>query len=321
MSLAPAASIIVINWNGAAYLRMCLDALLDQVTPEDEIIVVDNASTDGSEVLVAPYRPRVQLIANRRNLGYAGGANVGIQAAHGEVLILMNPDVRVHDGWLLALKQILTEETIAVAGCKLYYPDGETIQHAGGIIEFPMAVANHHGYRQQDDGRWDQVRDVDYVTGAAWALRRSSLEEVGLLDAGFHPAYYEEVDFCFRARAAGYRVVYEPRAVATHYEYAALGEESYHYLRYFHRHRLRFVLKHRGPQYFVDRLVPAEMTWLAQNLPAHPRHTFGSVYLDAMLACPRLLGDQQVVTMAQGDYTLASVLEALADLRHHVWIC
>jgi GT2 family glycosyltransferase len=299
------ASLIVINWNGAAFLAACLEALLEQVTAKDEIIVVDNDSTDHSIELVRARFPGVRVLCNRRNRGYAGGANTGLRAARGDALVLLNPDVEARAGWLAALKAALKDTQVGVAGCKLYYPGGDVIQHAGGITRFPQATADHHGYRQHDDGQWDQEREVDYVTGAALALRRDILDAVGFFDEGFYPAYYEEADYCFRARQAGYGVRYVPQAVATHHEHAALGEESYHYLRYFHRNRLRFVLKHRGPGYFLDDFMPAELDWL-KKAPLRVRYVLNNAYLDVMLDYPKHHLDQSEVN---------AVLQALNDLR------
>jgi GT2 family glycosyltransferase len=304
------ASVIVINWNGAAYLDACLEALLAQIGAGDEILVVDNDSTDGSVELLRSRFPSIQVVCNARNLGYAGGANAGLRRARGDLFILVNPDVEVHPGWLGALKEALQEERVGVAGCKLYYPDGRTIQHAGGIINFPLAAADHYGYRQRDEGQWDRGRAVDYVTGAALALRRDVLDRVGFFDEGFCPAYYEEVDFCFRARDAGYQVRYVPTAVATHHEHAALGEESYSYIRYFHRNRLRFVLKHRGPRWFLEEFVPAERAWVREGVPSRARRTFGSVYLEVLLDYPRW--------GLAGSSTVGAVLDALAELRASV---
>jgi GT2 family glycosyltransferase len=301
------ASVIVINWNGEVYLERCLKALLAQIGAEDEILVVDNDSTDGSVELLCSRFPSIGRVRNTRNLGYAGGANVGLRRARGDLFILLNPDVEVHPGWLRALKEGLQEERVGVAGCKLYYPDGRTIQHAGGSINFPLAAADHYGYRQRDQGQWDQGREVDYVTGAALALRRDVLDRVGFFDEGFCPAYYEEVDFCFRARDAGYQVRYVPTAVATHHEHAALGDESYWYIRYFHRNRLRFVLKHRGPWWFLEEFVPAERAWVREGVPSRTRRTFGSVYLDVLLDYARW-------GPAEGD-TASAVLDALVELR------
>ena len=310
------ASVIVINWNGAAFLEACLQALLSQVMPEDQVIVVDNNSADFSVELIRSRFPRVNLICNARNLGYAGGANAGLRAARGDVLILLNPDVVVHAGWLVALKDVCSDERVGVAGCKLLYPGGDVIQHAGGIINFPLATADHYGYRQRDEGQWDYVRDVDYVTGAALALHRDKLETVGFFDQGFYPAYYEEVDFCFRARKAGYVVRYVPHAVATHHEHAVVGEESDLYLRCFHRNRLRFVLKHRGSRYFLDKLVPAEGVWLQLNHSPRFRCALGSVYLELMLICPELCLEYGE---AWGDDMIGALLEALTGLRDQLW--
>ena len=308
------ASVIVINWNGAPFLSQCLEALLREATPDDEIILVDNASTDDSVEQVRSRFPDVTLICNERNLGYAGGANAGLRAARGDVLVLLNPDVQVQRGWLAALRKALEDQAVGVAGCKLYYPDGKTIQHAGGIIRFPQAVADHYGYRQQDDGQWDRQRDVDYVTGASLALRRDVWETVGPLDEGFYPAYYEEVDYCFRARQAGYHVVYVPDATAIHHEYASLGGGSELYLRFFHRSRVRFVLKHKGPAFFLTDLVQAEREWL-KSLPPRVRGPLATAYLDQMLDLASLF--EHPSPHRERDF--ASTLEALADLRDQVW--
>ena len=313
------ASIIVINWNGAAFLEMCLKALLTQTTVEDEIIVVDNDSIDNSVEFLRSHFPNVKLLCNGRNLGYAGGANVGLQAARGDILILLNPDVEVHAGWLSGLKDAMVDKGVGVAGCKLFYPGEEIIQHAGGIIAFPLATADHYGYGLVDEGQWDQEREVDYVTGAALALRREILGEVGVLDEGFYPAYYEEVDYCFRARKAGYRVVYAPASTATHHEHSTLQEASIQYQRFYHRNRLRFVLKHGGARYFIEDFVPAEMKRLAESVPQHLRHVFSSVYLDAMLDWPKLFLECLAGSEEADDDIVKAVLEALADLRTQVW--
>ena len=313
------ASMIVINWNGAAFLKVCLEALLVQAMDEDEIVVVDNNSTDHSVELLRTDFLGVKLLCNERNLGYAGGANVGLRAAQGEVLVLLNPDVQVHAGWLAALKGALKDERVGVAGCKLLYPGDEVIQHAGGIINFPLATADHYGYRQRDEGQWDQEREVDYVTGAALALRRDVLGKVGFFDEGFYPAYFEEVDFCFRVRKAGYQVRYVPGAVATHHEHASVQEGSPRYLRLFHRNRLRFVLKHCEPQRFLDDFVPAEIEWLKGSIAPQERAVLPHVYLVSMLAYPGLYLDCWAGRGGRNMDAVDTVLEAIANLRNRVW--
>lgn len=124
-------SVIIPVWNGRPYLDACLDALLAQEPPGFEIILVDNASTDGSADYVADHYSQVQLIRNRDNRGFAGACNIGLKAASGRIFVLLNQDTRVYPGWLSVLCGALSNSRIGVAGCKCLYPDGETIQHAG----------------------------------------------------------------------------------------------------------------------------------------------------------------------------------------------
>ena len=287
-------SIIVVSWNGRQYLEPCLDAALAQMDSGDELIVVDNGSTDGSPALVRARYPDVRLIESEANQGFAGGANLGLEAARGEALFLLNQDVVLQGGALAAMSGALADPTVGVVGCKVLYPDG-TVQHAGGVIRWPRAVADHHGVDQPDDGRWDVVQDVDYVTGAVWAFRRDVLETVGGLDLGFWPAYYEDTDYCFRARAAGLRVVYVPGAVAIHAESTALGKGSPAYLQAFHRGRLRFVLKHLPPERVVSEFAAAERAWLTGPAPAAEQSVMTRVYRSALAMAPRIYAQRQQV--------------------------
>lgn len=236
-----------------------MDSLLQQDFPELEIIVVDNGSTDGSPELVAARFPIVRLIRHERNLGFAAGNNTGLAAATGDVLALLNQDTLVRPNWLTQLVQGVTSDPhIGIGGCKILYPDQRTIQHAGGVIQYPLALPYHLGYRQPDDGRWDQQREMDFVTGAAIGFRRDVLEAIGPLDEGFYPAYYEDVDFCARARAAGYTVTYFPLATLIHLEATSIGWNSPTYLQHIHRGRMRYLLKHVSPRSFLEEVVPAE---------------------------------------------------------------
>jgi GT2 family glycosyltransferase len=221
------------------------------------VIVVDNASTDGSAELVADQFPSVRLIRHQENLGFAGACNAGLRVAEGEVLVLLNQDTRVHEGWLAALVRHCREPSAGVVGCKALYPDGETIQHAGGRVEWPSGAGIHDGRGERDRGQYDEPRSVDYVTGAAMAFRREVLDEVGLLDEGFWPGYFEDTDYCARVREAGYQVRYAPDAVLIHDESPSLGQTEALSIAY-HRGRLRFVLKHLPPQRLLGEFVPSE---------------------------------------------------------------
>ncbi len=284
------ASVIIVSWNGEAYLAACLDAILAQTGPDDEVIVVDNASTDSSVALVRERHPQVHVIQNDRNLGFAGGMNVGLRAAHGEFFLSVNQDVEVHRGWLEALLEALAMPEVGVAGCKLFYPDG-TIQHAGGVVRWPQAVVDHRGYRQPDDGRWDALRPVDYVTGAAWGFRRVMVEQVGLLDEGYWPGYYEEVDYCFRARRADWQVIYAPRATGVHHESVSLGKTSDAYQQAFHRGRLRFAIKNYVLEQVGEALFSREREYVRGEQVAFARRVLAPAYLSTLLSMPDLSED------------------------------
>lgn len=311
--MRPRRSIVVVSWNGRPYLPACLDAVLAQMVDDDELIVVDNGSTDGSVALVRAQYPQARLIESERNQGFAGGANLGWRASQGEHLFLLNQDLVLQDGALVAMSETLADPAVGVVGCKVLYPDGQTVQHAGGLVHWPRAVADHHGHRELDDGRWDVVRDVDYVTGAAWGVSREALERVGELDGGFWPAYYEDTDYCFRARAAGLRVVYVPTATATHAESTALGKGSPAYLRAFHRGRLRFVLKHLPLDRLLSDFAAAERAWLTGPAPAAERAVMPHVYRATLTMVPR-------VGRHSPQDRLEEVVNLLTTLAKETWV-
>ena len=257
------ASVIVLSWNGMEYLADCLDAVLAQEYPDFELIVVDNGSSDGSADFVERQYPSVRLIRNHRNLGFAAGNNVGLRVARGDALVLLNQDTVVHPGWLSALTDALGDPQIGIVGCKALYPDG-TIQHAGGFVCGPRAETGHIGRFEPDDGRFDTLRDVDFVTGAGLGISNSALSRIGLLDEGFHPAYYEDVDWCYTAREAGLRVVYEPRARLIHLESATTQCHTHRHKYALHRGRVRFLFRHWPATRLREEFMPAEQRWASR---------------------------------------------------------
>lgn len=255
--LSVKASVVILAWNGMAYLADCLNAVFAQDYLDFEVIVVDNGSTDGSADFVAAQYPQVRLIRNERNLGFAAGNNVGLRAATGDVLVLLNQDTEVRPGWLAALVEAVQDLTVGIAGCKLLYPDG-TIQHAGGYLHGDRGATEHYGRHELDVGQYDIPRDVEFVTGAALALTRETWKCIGPLDEEFAPAYFEDTDWCFRAQAAGRRVVYWPAAVAVHKESASAQVTSWAHLATYNYGRLRFLFKHQPLAWLQERFYPAE---------------------------------------------------------------
>lgn len=255
------ASVIVLSWNGMNDLQECLDAVRSQDFADLELIVVDNASTDGSADFVASHYPDARLIRNEQNLGFAAGNNRGLRAATGNVLVLLNQDTIVRAGWLQALVEALVcDARRGIVGGKALYPDGR-IQHAGGFVD-DQGNGDHYGYRQKDEGQFEQVREVDFVTGAALAISRAAFVAAGEMDEGFGTAYWEDTDWCYRAREAGFQVVYVPQAVLVHKEASMAAKESHEAMYGLQRNRLRFVLKHWPARRLVDEFLPAERAWL-----------------------------------------------------------
>lgn len=295
-------SVIIPVWNGRQYLSDCLDSLLAQSGPDIEIIAVDNASVDGSAALIAEHYPQVRLICHTVNKGFSGGCNAGLREAHGDVLVLLNQDTRVLPGWASAIVQALEEPHVGIVGCKILYPDGRTIQHAGGWYEWPLALAHHYGQGEQDGGQWDTPRQVEYVTGAAMAFRRTLVEHIGLLDEEFWPGYFEDGDYCFRAGQAGYQIWYIPQATLIHQETTSITDKSAIRQAY-DRGRFRFLLKHVPPQRFLDEVVPAERAYQLR-VAEGPLSPLRLIYLEMIPVAAWLLAHRWHADMEMIDRVL-----------------
>lgn len=240
-------SAIVLTWNGRAHVERCLASIAAQTAPPDETLVVDNGSLDDTVALVRAAAPWAHLVVLERNVGFAPGMNYGARLVSGDILLLLNQDVALHPAACAALRAVFaTQPQVGIVGAKLLAADGVTIQHAGGWLRRPLFLADHYGHGERDAGQHDTAREVEYVNGAVLAVRRQVFEQLGGFDEGFAPAYFEETDLCFRARALGYSVWYEPHVVAVHYGAATLGQATRAYYACYHRGRVRFALKHAG---------------------------------------------------------------------------
>jgi GT2 family glycosyltransferase len=256
-------TIIVLNWNGRAFIGGCLDALLAQTYPNYSITVVDNASSDDSIDFIRERFPQIEIICSHKNLGFAAGNNIALRRAEDDLIALVNPDVILPADWLqIMVNQMALNEQIGIAGCKLLYPESNLIQHAGGFVTHPLGLPGHHGFSEKDQGQYNTERDVEYVIGAGMCIRRRMLDEIGLFDEGFF-LFFEDADLCFRARNAGYRIAYIPEAVAYHSESVTTKKGSPSYLRRFHTSRWRWLIKHFEPMEIIKDTMEAESDWLS----------------------------------------------------------
>jgi len=282
------ASLVIVNWNGRLYLEDCLKSLLASDYPHYEILLVDNDSTDDSVAFVQSTFPQVKIHRTHRNRGFAAGSNAGIHRSKGELTVLLNPDVIVRPDWLHNLAEgMFADETVGIGGGKAYFPDGRTLQHAGGFIQAPLAIGKQYGRGEIDRGQYDRQREVDYVMGAALGIKRSVLDQIGLLDEGYF-LYYEETDLCFRARRAGYRVLYIPDAVLIHVEGATSSQGDYAQFHVSHTGRWRFVLKHYSVSQILNQL-PGEYAYLAPGLCDDERRGLSTAYETTLRTLPEIL--------------------------------
>lgn len=207
-------SVVVPNYNGMDYIEICLNALLRQVEPE-QIVVVDNGSTDKSPERVARDYPGVRLLLLKKNYGFCRAVNEGIRAVGTPYVILLNNDTRICPGFVEALQRVLDEDPgIFSAGARmLQYHRPELIDDAGNLY-CALGWAFARG-KDKPASRYKKREDVFAVCAGAAIYRRKELLELGGFDEA-HFAYLEDIDVGYRARIAGYRNVYEPRARVYH---------------------------------------------------------------------------------------------------------
>jgi len=219
---------VVLNFNGEEFLPDCLDSLGRQTYQNLEVIVVDNASTDGSLALLKTDYRWTTLIENESNLMFAGGNNRGIRHAMNilgaDYVLLVNNDIRCDSRMVEQLAGDLEDDPLAgMAGPKIYYWDEpDVIWSAGGTMNPWTGNTAHIGLRQTDNGQYDTRSYVDYLTACAIMVKRRVIEEIGVLDEDF-PMYSEDADWCRRAVEHGYRCLYVPDARLWHRISASSG--------------------------------------------------------------------------------------------------
>lgn len=243
---------MVVNYEAGDHLRRCVRALRAQ--GPDQIVVVDNGSSDGSARRLREDCPEVTVVEPGANLGYARAANLGTAACDGDVVMVCNPDVEVAPGaWDVVRGVFEREPDVAAVGPRVRNPDGSTYPSARRVPSTGVAVG--HGalglvwpanpctrrYRELDADPL-VARDVDWVSGAALWLRRSALDAVGGWDERFF-MYAEDLELGWRLRGAGFRIRYEPAAVVTHVQGVSTAARADRMILEHHRSAYRFAEK------------------------------------------------------------------------------
>ncbi len=261
-------SIIIVSWNVRDLLAACLDSiatapiqLKQNESPTEspcvEVIVVDSASSDGSAEMVRQRFPWVRLIAEPGNVGFTRGNNIALAQAHGRHLMLLNPDTVVHGDALNRLIRYLDDHPdVGIVGPRVLNADGTTqstrrrfLRPLTGFFEStwlqgyaPKRWLDHYYVTDQPD---DGTFDVDWVQGCALIARREVYEQIGPLDEGY-VMFFEETDWCRRARQHGWRVVYVGGARITHYGGQSTGQVEANKHIHFQRSKLRYYRKFHG---------------------------------------------------------------------------
>ncbi len=222
-SAHPKFSIVIPNWNGARFLPVCLDSVQRQTYPVIEVIVVDNASTDGSQALLQSGYPWVTLIELPENRGFTGACNAGIQASSGAVIALLNNDTEVDARWATAVMDAFARhpEVGSVASKMLLFDRRDTFHTTGDFFTVEGRPGNR-GVWQKDEGQYNQEEYVFSACGGSAAYRRAMLDQIGLLDDDFFFSG-EDVDLGWRAQLAGWRCLYTPEAIVYHHLSATGG--------------------------------------------------------------------------------------------------
>ncbi|UFJ42530.1 glycosyltransferase [Brevibacillus humidisoli] len=216
----PDISIILVVYNKAEYTYQCLETIKAHADVPYEIIIVDNGSSDQTSALLSKVE-NVTLVKNNENAGFLKGCNQGANVARGKWLLFLNNDTQIMPGLLSSL--LHTGETTpqcAAVGGKLIFPDGK-LQEAGSII---WSDGSCLGYGRDDDPfkpEYSYLKEVDFCSGACLLVKTEIFRQAGMFDKTFAPAYYEEADLCMNIRELGYKVIFQPAAVAIHYEFGS----------------------------------------------------------------------------------------------------
>ena len=262
-------SVVVVSFNGRDYLRRCLASLLEHTKGVScEVIVVDNASWDGSAQMVEAEFPQVALIRLPANVGFAAGCNRGIERAAGEFVLLLNPDTELaEDAFSPMVAHCRENSSVGLLGPKLLNSDGSLQLSCRHFPSHLTSLFNRQSILTRlfpgnpfsrrylmTDWAHDRIEPVDWLSGACLMLRREMVERVGGMDEGYF-MYIEDVDLCYRAHQAGYEVVYFPQVAVTHHIGRSTETMPNRSIVQWHRSMWRYYRKHMRGNPLLDVLT------------------------------------------------------------------
>ena len=261
----PRVAVIIPHWNGVEILESCLRSLAAATYPNLEIVLVDNASSDGSPDFVRKHFPTVRLIENEQNLGFAGGCNRGLQQVQAEYYLVLNNDTTHEPDWIEPLVfQMNRDPGIAAVQPKIMSAQSpQVFDYAGGVgglmdvLGFPFALGRIFTTMETDDGFYDTPTEIFWASGTALLLRGSALQTVGLFDETFF-AHMEEIDLCWRLQNAGWRIVNAPQSKIYHHSGWTLPPDRFQKKYLNHRNNLMMIIKNY-PFVYLAAILPARL--------------------------------------------------------------
>lgn len=245
-------SVVILNWNRKEMLLDCLRSIKELDYPIYEIIVVDNASTDGSVQAVREAYPEVVLIENDKNYGAIGGKNIGLRRAlqsDAEYIYMQDNDIVAAKDALTKLVEVAeADPNVGMVGAMMYdYSKPDTILSAGGTIDWTQNVSRGRGDNQKDEGQFNKIESVDYLWGGALLVRKSVLEKVGLFDEDYIGYWFEDTDLSVRVSKARFNVLFNPFSKVWHKPHATAEQLSFRKKYLAARNAIRFMKKHASP--------------------------------------------------------------------------
>lgn len=243
----PFISIIIPHWNGIDILSECLDSIKKSSFSKIEIIVVDNASTDGSQEWIKDNHSDIILVENDQNYGYAGGCNRGVNVASGEWLLFLNNDTVQETDWLDHLaKAVEGKDDVAAVQPKIRnYYERKLFDYAGGagghldLLCYPFTKGRIFLSLEEDHGQYDKQTDIFWASGTAFMVKKIAFEAA----CGFDETYFahqEEIDLCWRLQLMDKRILFEPNAIVYHKN--AVSLPMYSFQKYYLNHRNSFFM-------------------------------------------------------------------------------
>jgi GT2 family glycosyltransferase len=263
----PSVTVQILNYNGIQYLKDCLNSVLATDYEDFDLIVIDNASTDGSVEFVKRNYPQVKLVENKKNYGFAAALNKNSDTLGSEYIAFLNNDVVVESNWLRILVASMEKNRMvaAVNPKMLFLQNRKEVNSAGGNCDI-YGTGWNRGNGEIDSGQYDRVEEVFYANGAALVIRKEAWLDVGPFDEDYF-LYGEDLDWCWRARLKGYKILYIPKAKIYHRWMGSGGPM----IQLLEMHWMTNLLKNYTlrtlcaitPKYFTLKMLKA--TWLMKN--------------------------------------------------------